>query len=519
MKKTLSILTAALGISLFGAIPLCHAADPVVVEFEDFLSEPENAGFSERDSNDKTAKMVIPNAKLDSASYTVSFEILEEGEYEASLIAAAYTEAQPLLANLSWSLDGNTMDVQKDFAVSVLDEGKGYIRSSFDLKRTEEKQDILALSKGSHTLVITGTKVGTGLRFGLDSVTFTKWEKPKPTCDIVSGNTRIEIENVTGENIQNTSGASGGKILYLYRAVGAREVEIPFYVEDAGNYNLNIAAACSYSNSYISKIAMVLDDGDEIDLTNTNFTGLDLNNYGVLSEYKFKQLCYKNVLNLSEGYHSLVLKLYVREFEGDGVFAAVDFVEFRPEKDLSGMEILVENGYTEIGKSAKLSLVDGNGEEISNADIGGEISYTSGDDSIAYVNGNTVVGVRYGKGSVSVSLDRGRDSYSAAGAFYVTNEKGVYLSDAEKKDQNVKLTLCAGKDYAGGDMIRIYVFGKTNGILRSIKKTYTISTEALSAGEKQELTETIAAEAGDQLGIFLFDSANDRLAQYQQITL
>ena len=516
MKKTLSILTAALGISLFAAAPLCYAADPVKIEFEDFLSEPENADFSERASNDKTEKMVIPNAKLDSAAYTVTFEIPEAGEYEVSLIAAAYTEASPLLANLSWDLDGETLDVQKDFTVSVLEEGKGYIRSAFELKKTE-KTSALELSKGEHTLVLTGTKVGTGLRFGLDSVTFTKWEKPKPTCDIVSGNTRIEIENVTQEHIQTTSGASGGKLYYLYWVQNVQEVSIPFYVEKGGSYNLNIAAACSFSNSYISKIAMVIDGGDEIDLTSNNFTGLDLGSYGLISDYKVKQLCYKNTLSFSEGYHNLTLKLYVREFDGDGVYAAVDFVEFRPEKDLSGMKLAVENGYTALGRSARIELQDANGEEISNADIGGEIVYTSGDESIAYVEKATVVGVRYGEGTVNVSLDRGRDSYSATGKFYVTNEKGIYISSAEKNGNELKLTFCANKDYAGGDSIRIYVFGKTDGMLRSIKKAYTVSAPALSGGGEAELSQTVEAEAGDTVGIFLFDASNDKLSQYQQI--
>ena len=161
--------------------------------------------------------------------------------------------------------------------------------------------------------------------------------------------------------------------------------------------------------------------------------------------------------------------------------------------------------------------MDANGGEISNADIGGEIVYTSGDESIAYVEKDTVVGVRYGEGTVNVSIDRGRDSYSATGKFYVTNEKGIYISSAEKNGNELKLTFCANKDYAGGDSIRVYVFGKTDGMLRSIKKAYTVSAPALSGGGEAELSQTVEAEAGDTVGIFLFDASNDKLSQYQQI--
>ena len=130
---------------------------------------------------------------------------------------------------------------------------------------------------------------------------------------------------------------------------------------------------------------------------------------------------------------------------------------------------------------------------------------------------DTVVGVRYGEGAVNVSLDRGRDSYSATGKFYVTNEKGIYISAAEKNGNELKLTFCANKDYAGGDSIRVYVFGKTDGMLRSIKKAYTVSAPALSGGGEAELSQTVEAETGDTVGIFLFDASNDKLSQYQQI--
>lgn len=511
VKKRLISILSVLAMSLNFAVYAESAA--AELKFKDFLSG-NPTDFTEKD--DEFVR--INKAGIDSAEYTVDFEISKEDDYSAELIASAYTANSVSLSRVKVQFDESApLALDTDFDTAEYGaSGTTYIRHKFSTKNK------IRLSQGSHTMKVIGEAMEGGrFRYEMKSLKIEKYTEPLPSGIIVSGDTKIEAEDVITQNIVSDAGASGGNALIYFGLSAEQTAEIPFYVMKPGEYNLNISAACEATNKYISPIGYIVDSGEIATISEVykSFDTTSLVGGNYVKNFPMKIFRVPQKLQLDKGYHKITFKFLPRSSD-QRVFACLDYIELVTDKDINELNIKTEKGYAEIGKDTALHLYGNSGDEITEVSVFSEFMFTTGGMFARLKNKNVITGTRYGKENVSLEFDYGSNTYKADSEVYVTDKNGLALVGAERKGNTVSISVLPLADYhANEDYILVYVYEQTNGVLHSVKNVYRLNISDLSGGTVHTLTQDIDADEDDAQVILLFNAASDKAAAYSQIIL
>ena len=241
---------------------------------------------------------------------TRTFYVEDTGEYNFEVYGAS-SVTNLALSNLSYQID--------DGASAVLNSSSSTVTSLADPCRTSDpwttkdiklKKSVL-LNEGIHTLTFTVPKNSNGRTeayFVFDCAIFT----PTDYLLKVNGNATATIGNSDftwnhTEIIEDSESIAYDGTYTKFEGGGATITATKqFYVEDTGDYALEVYAASSITNEALSNLEFKIDEGASTVLNSSSATVEELSDPCIASgTYKVKNIKYKTNIFLAEGIHTV----------------------------------------------------------------------------------------------------------------------------------------------------------------------------------------------------------------------
>lgn len=437
--------------------------------------------------------------KADDNGYTFSapFKIYDDGEFDINI--KMWADGYLPLSLSGWgskvkvSVDGGSEFYVKNYATTSDSEisaitVKEKLSSEYNLEPGLWKEYKLTrpieLSAGEHVINIRVSDTlhnvdSRSFKFGLDTIHIRPVSETSKA--LIEGEYMQKKDLDDADNVIENALFSNGKAGAIK---DAGTVRMPFYISEAGNYNLGITANTTSGATWsIDGTAM------------SGFTSIrDLTTLGSgWADYKSA-----NSVMLSAGVHVLDMTA------DTGAVFNVDKVEIFKPAAVSAISVEAPE-VMQLGESGSLTVKNEKGETISFFDVD-TMAFESGNEDIVAVDAyGNLTPVSCGETTVSACVYSGGKSVNAECIVKVVGESGLYVKAAAVDGNNVNVTLAACKEAAASKAVAA-VYNVEDGKVTSFRTVGIADFDAFSAsGESSKTIALSEISDGDRVVVFVFD--------------
>jgi len=456
---------------------------------------------------------------------TKTFYVEETNEYALNVYGAS-SVTNEWASDMKFVIDEEVADTFTK-SNSTVEPLASPLESGVYLSKNIKYGSNILLEEGVHTITFTIPQVSSyGQRQTLANFTF-DCAKLTPSDTIQRVNTFMattignSLFTWNAENIKTSANAYDGTYT-IFEGAGIPITGVTkFYVEEEGEYTLSVRGASSITNEYLSDMQFAIDEESAVILKSNNSTVAETDAPCVeTGAFAVKDIKYGTKILLQEGFHTITFTIPNKTIASNAALFVFDCMTFMPVQSLDGVELAKSSYVINVGGNVLPELINGEGKNVVFEQFD-SIQIEFSEPSIAYTVGNAkIIASNKGYTSFKVTASANGESYEFDGKLYVTDNQGLYITDAVLSTNQITLNVASTTDYSGEDKLIFAVFGQENGCPTSLKAVYTQDIPEIGAEKDTEITQAISVLGEDEfVRVFILNKENSNRSLYGKTTL